>query len=57
VHNLYFKFSDKNFIQDKIEATHHILDPLGDSMFIVCLGLRKLAISKSLLRYLEYDIE
>ncbi len=41
---------------DKAESLKKHLDSLGDSMFVCTSGVRKVAISKSLLSYLEYDI-
>jgi hypothetical protein len=41
---------------EKPESLKKSLDSLGDSMFVCTSGIRKMAISKSLLSYLEYDI-
>jgi hypothetical protein len=43
--------------EDKPESTKKWLDLLGDTMFACILGPRKVAISKSLLALLGYDIE
>ena len=42
---------------DKNEPVKKYLDLLEDKMYVCCLGVRKFAISKSLLLYLEYDLE
>ena len=42
---------------EKTDSKKKILDSLGDSMFICILSPRKYAISKSLITYLEYDLE
>jgi hypothetical protein len=39
------------------ELIKKYLDILGNKMFITIFGPRKLAISNSLLTYLEYDVE
>ena len=43
--------------EEKPDAVKKWLDPLGNSMFVCCLGPRKVAVSKALLTYLEYDVE
>ena len=43
--------------EDKPDGVKKWLDFLGDSMYTILMGPRKLVISKSLLTYLEYDIE
>lgn len=39
------------------ELIKKYLDMLGNRMYITIFGPRKLAISNSLLTYLEYDVE
>ncbi len=43
--------------EEKPESVKKWLDFLGDSMYVVTLGMKKVGISKALLTYLEYDIE
>ena len=43
--------------EEKPDAIKKWLDILGDSMFVCCLGPRKVAVSKTLLVYLGYDVE
>lgn len=42
--------------EEKPESVKKWLDHLGDSMFVCTLGMKKVAVSKSLLQYLEYDL-
>lgn len=43
--------------EEKNDSIKKNLDSLGDEMFVCTLGMRKVAISKTLLTYLEYDID
>jgi hypothetical protein len=43
--------------EEKPESIKKWLDHLGDSMYVCTMGFKKVAISKSLLAYLEYDAE
>jgi len=43
--------------EEKPDAIKKWLDLLGTSMFVCCLGPRKVAVSKTLLTYLDYDVE
>ena len=43
--------------QEKPESIKKSLDLLGDSMFTICFGVRKVAVSYSLLNYLGYDVD
>ena len=57
VSNLFTLLQNVKPPEEKPESITKWLDSLGDSMFVCFLGPRKFAISKSLLSYLEYDIE
>lgn len=43
--------------EEKAESVKKWLDFLGDSMFVCTLGMKRVAISKALLKYLDYDLE
>lgn len=45
--------SDSKVMSDSITK---YLDSLGDSMYLAKFGMNKIAISKILLEYLEYDL-
>lgn len=57
VMELYRKLQEIKYPPQKADTVKKWLDHMGDTMFIIFLGPRKQAISKSLLNYLGYDIE
>jgi hypothetical protein len=52
LYQLFGLFGSEETPSEKPESLKKSLDTLGNSMFIVSTGMRKVAISKSLLTYL-----
>ena len=52
---VYSQMTDAKMPEQKPESYRHILRTLGDCMFTASFGSNKVAFSKALLRYLQYD--
>jgi hypothetical protein len=57
VYELFKTLPKEQAPEEKAESVKKCLDNLGDNMFICTLGINKVAVSKALLEYLEYDLE